>query len=80
MLIDEEDLSMHQAWLIVCNSFSYTSHSTGVEFKEKWPVHIVQRLLPRHLEIINDVNYFFLEKVRREHPNDPQKLQRMSIF
>jgi len=45
-----------------------------MEFKEKWPVHIVSKLLPRHLEIINHLNFFFLEKIKKEYPGDVQRL------
>ena len=80
ILIDEEGLTLHQAWLVICNTFSYTSHSTGTEFLEKWPVELVAKILPRHLEIIHYINYFFLEKVKKDYPGDMQKLARMSII
>ena len=48
---------------------------------EKWPVEVVGKLLPRHLELINIMNYFFLDKVKKEHPYDYQKrLPRLSII
>jgi starch phosphorylase len=48
---------------------------------EKWPVEVVGKLLPRHLELINIMNYFFLDKVKKEHPYDYQKrLSRLSII
>ena len=70
ILIDEESLTLHQAWLLTCRTFSYTSHSTGHEFLEKWPVDLVKKILPRHLEIINLINYFFLDKLKKQYPSD----------
>lgn len=80
ILIDEEDLTLHQAWLITCKTFSYTSHSTGTEFLEKWSVDLVAKILPRHMEIINYVNYFLLEKIKKDFPGDSNRLARMSII
>lgn len=74
VLIDEENLTLHQAWLITCNTFSYTSHSTGLEIKEKWSVDVVSKVLPRHFEIINYLNFFFMEKLKADYPNDPARL------
>ena len=51
-----------------------------MEFKEKWPVHLVNKILPRHMEIITYLNYFFSDKVSKEFPNDNNKLARMSII
>ena len=80
ILIDEEELTLHQAWLITSKTFSYTSHSTGHEFLEKWPVDLVAKILPRHLEIIHLINYFFLDKLKKQYPYDFQQLlPRMSI-
>jgi starch phosphorylase len=70
ILIDEEELTLHQAWLITSKTFAYTSHSTGAEFLEKWPVEIMAKVLPRHLEIIHLINFFFLEKIRKNYPTD----------
>jgi starch phosphorylase len=70
ILVDEEGLTLHQAWLITCKTFSYTSHSTGNEFSEKWSVELVAKILPRHLEIINVLNYFFIDKVKKQYPGD----------
>jgi len=70
ILIDEEELTLHQAWMITSKTFAYTSHSTGAEFLEKWPVEIMAKVLPRHLEIIHLINFFFLEKIRKNYPTD----------
>jgi len=80
VLIDEEGLTLHQAWLITCNTFSYTSHSTGLEFKEKWCVDTVAKILPRHLEIINYLNFFFVSKIKQDFPGDEARLRRMSVI
>ena len=78
VLIDEEGLTLHQAWFLVCNTFSYTSHSTTNEMQEKWPVALVAKILPRHLEIVHYINYFFLEKLKKDGA-DAAKLARMSV-
>ena len=81
LLIDEECLTLHQAWLITCKTFAYTSHSTGHEFLERWHVDIVAKVLPRHLEIIHLINYFFLDKIKKRYPYDyKERLSRMSII
>ena len=72
---------MHQAWLLTSKTFSYTSHSTGHEFLEKWPVDLVRQILPRHLELIHLLNYFFLDTLKRRHPDDQQqRLARLSLI
>ena len=78
VLIDDEELTLHQAWLVTCNTFSYTSHSTGIEFLEKWSVDLVAKILPRHLEIIHYINFFLHEKLKKD--NDISKLSRMSLI
>lgn len=80
VLIDEEELTLHQAWLLTCNTVAYTSHTTGIEFLEKWPVDLVAQILPRHLEIIHYINFFLHEKILRDHPNDRYRLARMSLM
>lgn len=80
ILIDEEGLTLHQSWLVTTQTFSYTSHSTGTEFLEKWPVDLVAKLLPRHLELIHMINCFFLDKLKRDFPGDQARYSRMSII
>ena len=61
LLVDEEGISWDAAWEIVTEVFSYTNHTLLPEALEKWPVYIFEKLLPRHLEIIYEINRRFLE-------------------
>jgi len=80
VLIDEHQLEWHQAWEITRNTFAYTCHTLMPEALEKWPVYLFERLLPRHMEIINEINRRFLSEVSARFPNDYERLSRMSII
>lgn len=80
ILVDLEGLEWDQAWNIVQNTFGYTNHTVLPEALEKWPVGLIQHLLPRHLQIIYDINLFFLQKVERQFPDDRDLLRRVSII
>lgn len=80
ILIDIEGLDWDDAWSIVTQTFGYTNHTVLPEALEKWSVGLVQHLLPRHLQIIYDINLFFLQKVERSFPKDRELLNRVSII
>ncbi|KLU85991.1 glycogen phosphorylase [Magnaporthiopsis poae ATCC 64411] len=80
ILVDLEGLEWDQAWKIVQNTFGYTNHTVLPEALEKWPVGLIQHLLPRHLQIIYDINLFFLQTVERQFPDDRDILRRVSII
>ncbi|KAM0484400.1 hypothetical protein ACHAPX_001823 [Trichoderma viride] len=80
ILIDTEGLEWDEAWKIVTATFGYTNHTVLPEALEKWPVGLFQHLLPRHLQIIYDINLFFLQKVEKAFPNDRDLLGRVSII
>ncbi|MCJ1301066.1 Non-essential glycogen phosphorylase [Hypocenomyce scalaris] len=80
ILVDLEGLEWDEAWRIVTNTFGYTNHTVLPEALEKWNVPLVQHLLPRHLQIIYDVNMHFLQMVERRFPNDREMLGRVSII
>ncbi|KAI5922589.1 glycogen phosphorylase [Camillea tinctor] len=80
ILVDIEGLDWDDAWKIVTTTFGYTNHTVLPEALEKWPVTLVQKLLPRHLQIIYDVNLFFLQSVEKKFPNDRDLLSRVSII
>ena len=80
ILVDLEGLDWDEAWSIVTKVFAYTNHTVMAEALEKWPVDLVGRLLPRHLEIIYDINYFFLKNVEHKFPNDRDLLRRVTII
>jgi starch phosphorylase len=80
ILIDLEGLEWDEAWNIVVSTFGYTNHTVLPEALEKWSVGLIQHLLPRHLQIIYDINLFFLQTVERLFPNDRDILGRVSII
>jgi starch phosphorylase len=80
LLIDEYGLDWDKAWSITRSTFAYTCHTLLPEALETWPVHLFERLLPRHLEIIYLINMLFLREVEARFPGDPDRLRRMSII
>lgn len=80
LLIDEHHLSWDEAWRICSNTFAYTCHTLLPETLEKWPVNLFERILPRHLEIIYEINHRFLNKVQAKFPNVPGRIARLSII
>lgn len=80
ILIDIEGLPWDQAWGIVTNVFGYTNHTVLPEALEKWSVPLIQNLLPRHLQIIYEINLQFLQQVERRFPKDRDMLGRVSII
>ncbi|CAI4861032.1 AIG_G0056910.mRNA.1.CDS.1 [Saccharomyces cerevisiae] len=80
VLVDLEKLDWHEAWDIVTKTFAYTNHTVMQEALEKWPVGLFGHLLPRHLEIIFDINWFFLQDVAKKFPKDVDLLSRISII
>jgi glycogen phosphorylase len=80
LLMDQYALEWDQAWQITQKSFAYTNHTLLAEALERWPVSLFGRLLPRHLEIIYEINRRFLEDVRRQHPDDEARVARLSLI
>ena len=80
LLVDERGMDWDEAWAITSKCFAYTCHTLLPEALEVWPVELLGRLLPRHLEIIYRINEEFLEQVRTKFPDDPARLARMSII
>ncbi|KAF2860447.1 glycosyltransferase family 35 protein [Piedraia hortae CBS 480.64] len=80
ILVDVEGLEWNEAWDIVHKTFGYTNHTVLPEALEKWSVPLIQHLLPRHLQIIYDINLNFLQYVERKFPNDRDMLSRTSII
>lgn len=80
ILIDKEGLEWDEAWSIVTKTFGYTNHTVLPEALEKWSVPLMQNLLPRHLQIIYEINLFFLQSVEKRFPNDRDILSRVSII
>jgi starch phosphorylase len=78
--MDEEGLGWDDAWKICENTFAYTNHTILPEALETWPVDLLGRLLPRHMQIIYEINYRFLEWVRKRFPQEPNLPSRISII
>ncbi len=80
LLMDEEGMEWEQAWSICEKTFAYTNHTVLPEALEKWSTELLGRLLPRHLEIIFEINRRFLEAVRTAHPQDADLAARVSLI
>ncbi len=80
LLVDRHQLEWDDAWAVTRESFAYTNHTILPEALERWPVWLMERLLPRHVQIIYEINGRFLEEVRRRHPGDETRVQRMSLI
>jgi starch phosphorylase len=80
LLLDEHGLSWDEAWKITSEAVSYTNHTLMPEALETWPLRLFEELLPRHLEIVYEINHRFLEKVRAQFPEDPALAARVSLI
>lgn len=80
LLIDEHRMGWDQAWDVTQNTFGYTNHTLLPEALERWPVPLFGSLLPRHLEIIYEINRRFLDDVRRRYPGDEDRIRRLSLI
>jgi len=80
LLVDEYLLGWDAAWDITQRTFGYTNHTLLPEALERWPVDLIARLLPRHLEIIYEINSRFLNEVRHKFPNDEARVPRLSLI
>ncbi len=80
ILVDEQRLDWDRAWKITRSTFAYTCHTLLPEALETWSIDLFGSLLPRHLEIVYEINRRFLDEVRYRFPNDEARCSRMSIF
>jgi glycogen phosphorylase len=80
LLVDEHRMEWEQAWHVTQNTFAYTNHTLLPEALERWSIALFGYLLPRHLEIIYEINRRFLNQVGAKYPNDVEILQRMSLI
>jgi starch phosphorylase len=80
LLVDEHDMPWEDAWETTRRTFAYTNHTLLPEALECWPVELFRRLLPRHWEIILEINHRFLTAVRAAHPNDGDLVSRLSLI
>lgn len=80
IFVDEKGLEWNESWAITTRVFAYTNHTVLPEALERWSVDLMGRLLPRHLEIIYEINDLFLESVKEKYPDDADLLQRISFL
>jgi starch phosphorylase len=80
LLIDEHEMGWDDAWRVTQSTFGYTNHTLLPEALERWPLDMFANLLPRHLEIIYEINSRFLDDMRVRFPNDDARMRRMSII
>ncbi len=80
ILLDDDGLEWDAAWEICVRTFAYTNHTVVPEALETWPVSLIERLLPRHMAIIYEINRRFLDDVAQRHPGDGELLRRMSLI
>jgi starch phosphorylase len=80
LLVDEHGMNWNTAWNVTRNTFAYTNHTLLPEALEKWSVELIARFLPRHLEIIYEINDHILDEVRAAFPGDSARLSRMSLI
>ena len=80
LLVDEHNMDWDKAWKITTQTMGYTNHTLLPEALEKWPVSLFETTLPRHLEIIYEINRRFLDEVRLRYPSDEDRVRRMSII
>ncbi len=79
IFVDVEDIPWEKAWELTRATVAYTNHTVLPEALEKWTVELLGKVLPRHLEIIYDINYQFLRDVRVRYPNNEELVQRVSL-
>jgi glycogen phosphorylase len=80
LLVDEHGLGWEEAWNVTQATFAYTNHTLLPEALEKWGVDLFGKLLPRHLEIIYEINQRFLDRVRARFPGDDARAARLSLI
>src|SRR5207248_7537438 len=79
ILLDQVHLGWDEAWDLTQRTLAYTNHTLLREALEKWPVIWFERMLPRHLEIIYEINRRLIDEVRRRFPKDEGRVQRVSL-
>jgi starch phosphorylase len=80
LLVDEHSLEWDTAWSVTQHTLSYTNHTLMPEALEQWPRNLFGSLLPRHLEIVDEINRRHLENVRQRFPSDGERAQRLSLI
>src|SRR5882757_640527 len=79
-LVDEHGMHWDQAWSVTQQTFGYTNHTLLPEALERWPLDLISRVLPRHVEIVFEINARFLDEVRMRFPGEAERVARMSLI
>ncbi|XP_018419094.1 PREDICTED: glycogen phosphorylase, muscle form-like, partial [Nanorana parkeri] len=79
LFVDVEKMDWDKAWDLTVRTCAYTNHTVLPEALERWPIHLLQNLLPRHLEIIYEINQRHLNRVSSKFPGDVDRMRRMSL-
>lgn len=80
ILIDIEELPWEKAWEITVKTCAYTNHTVLPEALERWPVSMIESILPRHMQIIYHINFLHLKEVEKKWPGNWDKLRRLSLI
>ena len=80
ILVDERTIEWEKAWSITQRSFGYTNHTLLPEALEKWPLPLLRKVVPRHTQIIREINDRFLRQVEEVWPGEPERRERVSIL
>ena len=80
LLIDREGLVWEDAWALTRRTIAYTNHTLMPEALERWPLPLLERLLPRHVDLIYTINHAFMKEVAAKFPGDAGRLERMSLI
>jgi starch phosphorylase len=80
ILLDQEGLAWEEAWALTVKTFGYTNHTILPEALERWPVSLFGYVLPRHMQIVYEINRRFLEEVSSRWPGDAERMRRMSLI
>jgi starch phosphorylase len=80
LFLDEEHLAWDTAWNLTVRTFAYTNHTVLPEALEVWPVRLFEEVLPRHMQVLYEINYHFLNEVSQRYPDDHDLVARMSLI
>jgi starch phosphorylase len=80
ILVDRAELDWDTAWAISTKTFAYTNHTLLPEALERWPVRMIEKILPRHIEIIHEINHRFMQEVEKKWPGDNNMKAKLSII
>lgn len=80
LLVDEHQMDWDKAWYVTQHTFAYTNHTLLPEALEKWSISLFEKVLPRHLEIIYEINHRFLQELRLRYAMDDTQIARMSLI